>query len=204
MEGLPIYRMKIDESDDSEFAVDFIALVDRPAIERDFMAFNQRMKFSVDEDRRIVTGALMVANQPIYRRTKDKGEFYVVFEKEEVFKMAQKFMKNGYHMNVNLMHDADRKVEDAFVFESWVVDKERGVQPMKGFEDVEDGSWFVSMKIMNDKVWSDVKSGVFKGFSLEGFFNMERVEETEAEQTLRELSTVLSEQEIELLKTFLS
>ena len=36
------------------------------------------------------------------------------------------------------------------------------------FADVPDGTWIVSAKIENDKVWELVKSGVLRGFSIEG------------------------------------
>ena len=43
--------------------------------------------------------------------------------------------------------------------------------PPMGFEEVADGSWFVSYLIDNEDVWSKVKSGEFKGFSVEGVFD---------------------------------
>jgi hypothetical protein len=45
---------------------------------------------------------------------------------------------------------------------------------MKGFEYAPDGSAFASYSIDNDEVWGKVKSGEFKGFSVEGLFNYKK------------------------------
>jgi hypothetical protein len=68
------------------------------------------------------------------------------------------------------MHDT--KVEGVYLFESFITDKQRGVQAPKGFPKVADGSWFGSYKIENDQVWRSVLDGTFKGFSIEGYFDM--------------------------------
>ena len=123
-----------------------------------------------DEDERIITGALMLADTPIYRND-GNGEYYVVFGKDTIKKIAQKYFKKGYQNNVNLMHDSGQVMDGVTMFESWIVDEKRGVKPMKGFEDVKDGSWFGSFKVENEEVWNMIKDGKVKGFSVEGIFN---------------------------------
>ena len=173
---LPIYRLEIMEDEESNIEVDFVALVDRPAIERSFLAFAEqtkldRIKFEIqDEEERIISGPLMLADTPIYRYD-SSGEYYVVFTADTIKKIAQKYFKKGYQSNVNLMHDNGQVVDGVTMFESWIVDEKRGIKPMKGFEDVKDGSWFGSFKVENDDVWELVKDGKVKGFSVEGIFN---------------------------------
>lgn len=189
--NLPIYRMLIDESQDSDLEVNYVSLVEDPAIQRDFMAFSEQkpFKFETDEARRIVTGPAMLANIPIYRRDKKGNEFYVVFDADTIEKIAVKFFQKGYQRNINLMHEQDTDVEGGVIFESWIVDSERGILPMKGYEDAENGSWFVSMKIENEEVWDQVMKGEFKGFSVEGIFTMKSIDETE-EEMMRELESL--------------
>lgn len=271
MEKLPIYRLDIVEDLDSNVEVDFVALVDRPAIEKAFLAFQdsysdypdsvknnaksvldwteengwgscgtdvgkqranqlakgepisfetikrmysylsrhaadldsskgyedgcgklmydawggktalswaeakiksiERQSFAIqDEEERIITGPLMLADTPIYRND-GNGEYYVVFTKDTIKKIAQKYFKKGYQNNVNLQHDSGQVKDGITMFESWIVDEKRGIKPMKGFEDVNDGSWFGSFKVENDDVWQMVKDGKVKGFSVEGIFN---------------------------------
>ena len=172
---LPIYQLEISEDLNDDVEVDFVALVDRPAIERDFLKFNEdKAKFVIQsEDRRIVSGALMLADTPIYRNDQN-GEYYVTFTKDTIEKIAQKFFKKGYQSNVNLMHDEALAVEGVTMYESFIVDSSRGVMAMKGFEDAPEGSWFGSFKVENESVWNKIKSGEFKGFSVEGIFNYKK------------------------------
>jgi hypothetical protein len=130
-----------------------------------------KQSFSIqDEEERIITGALMLADTPIYRND-GNGEYYVVFSKDTIKKIAQKYFKKGYQNNVNLMHDSGQVMDGVTMFESWIVDEKRGVKPMKGFEDVKEGSWFGSFKVENEEVWNMIKDGKVKGFSVEGIFN---------------------------------
>ncbi len=172
---LPIYQLEISDDLNDGAEVDFVALVDRPAIERNFLKFKEaRSNFAIQsEERRIVSGALMLADTPIYRNDTN-GEYYVTFTPGTIEKIAQKFFKKGYQSNVNLMHDGNQEVEGVTMFESWIKDSSRGVAPMKGFEDAPEGSWFGSFKVENEDVWTRVKSGEFKGFSVEGVFNYKK------------------------------
>jgi hypothetical protein len=170
---IPIYKLEINPNIDNEMEVDYVALVDRPAIEKSFLAFNEnqeRISFAIQsEDERIITGALMLADKPIYRND-ENGEYYVVFTKDTIKQIAQKFFAKGYQSNVNLMHDSGQKLDGLTMFESWITDEKRGIRAMKGFDDVPDGSWFGSFKVNNDEVWQMIKDGKVKGFSVEGLF----------------------------------
>ena len=45
---------------------------------------------------------------------------------------------------------------------------------MAGFEDLPDGTWFISAKVNNDAIWSKIKAGEVRGFSVEGNFSLIR------------------------------
>ena len=151
------------------------------------------LKFAIqDEEQRIVTGPLMIADLPIYRRDED-GEYYVMFSAEEIKKIVQRFFKKGYQAKVNIEHS--KPVEDVFMFESYIVDREKGVMPPKGFEDIPDGSWFGSYKVDNDVIWDEVKAGTFKGFSIEGMFKYQKTQQTitEEEVMMGKIINILSQ-----------
>lgn len=136
----------------------------------------ERNAFAIqDEDEQIITGALMLADTPIYRNDQN-GEYYVVFTKETIKQIAQKFFAKGYQSNVNLMHDSGMKLEGLTMFESWITDSKRGVKAMGGFEDVPDGSWFGSFKVNNPEVWKMIKEGKVSGFSVEGLFSYRKAD----------------------------
>lgn len=175
---LPIYRFVV--SDDDETGVDAIALVDDPAIELNWQAFNSqredRYKFSADSEKRIISGPLMVADLPIYRKDKDDKEYYGVFTAEDIYNVVKKFFRNNRTSEVNMMHNPAMMVDNVYMIESFIIDSKRGVNPPTGYT-LTDGSWFGSFKVDNEEVWNDfIKTGKFRGFSVEGLFNTERVD----------------------------
>ncbi len=172
---LPIYKLIIDEND--ELGVDYVALVDKPAIEKTWMAFNQgvRYEFVGNPDQRLISGALMVADLPIYRRDQ-QGEYYVVFDADQIKKISHRYHKKGFGANVNMMHDENRVVDNVFMVEDFLIDKTRGNKTPEGYPTLTEGSWFGTFKVDNSEVWNDfVKTGVFKGFSVEGAFAHRKV-----------------------------
>ena len=171
---LKIYRAEINPETDSDFEVNFIGLVDKPAIERNFQAFKahqQQAGFALNEDKKIISGPAMIADMPIYRKDDNLGEYYVVFDKAAIRCIVEKFARKGYMTNFNLFHDEKMQVSDITIFNSFISDMELGVPALKGFEDISDGSWFISAKVNNDAVWEHVKAGKIKGFSVEGLFS---------------------------------
>ena len=179
MNKLPVFKLRIKKDDSSAQAVEYVALVDNPAIEMDWMAFNKQYKFHEDKERRMIMGALMVADMPIYRSGPlpgtDQGDgYYVVFDKETIYDIVQKFFRNGYASNFNIMHDNNQRLEGVYIIESMMVDTSRGVVAPKHFDGISDGSWIVTAKIDNEQVWNEyIKTGKLKGFSVEGIFSPE-------------------------------
>jgi len=189
-----IYELVINE--ESETGVDYIALVDSPAIESEWMAFGkQEVKhhFKVqNEDKRIISGYLMKADFPILRVDENNEKFHVIFRANTIFDIALKFMQNGYNSNTNLEHDKAQIADGVFLFESIIIDKDRGVSPPKGFEDAPQGSWFGSMYVKNDEIWKQIKDGTFKGFSVEGAFLQSQPKEVE-EYIIQEIKDLIKD-----------
>lgn len=188
---LPVYELKIDEKIQDQAEVSFIALVDSPAIKRDFLAFAEAVKFDMNEEQHIITGPLMVPDQLIYRKSEKFGEHYVKFSADTIRQIAIKFSKKGYHNQVNIMHEADMQVEGLTMFESFISDKTRGTKCVEAFNDLPDGTWFGSFYVENPKVWDAIKAGAVKGFSVEGMFDYEKPMSAD-EQKLSELRKILS------------
>lgn len=164
--GLPCYSLNIDDSENTGCFK--ISLVDFPAVETSFLCFNtepEKFNFKVtDDEKHIVTGIALRCNVPIYRVSPDGTEYYVLFTKDTVEHIMQKFAKDNNGFNISLQHELD--VKDCYVVESYLINKERGIVPQE-FSDIEDGSWVVSVKIENPKVWEYIKEGNCSGFSIE-------------------------------------
>jgi hypothetical protein len=235
---LPIYDLIINEDESNDAEVSFVALVDSPAIKKDFIAFNEQfidpnkgeqkdeflprcisyvinegketeqavaicnslweehfkkpLAFAVQsESEHIITGALMIPQQLIYRNSEQFGEHYVKFSVDTIKQIAIKFSKKGYQKNVNIMHEADMQVDGVTMFESFISDSKRGIKPMEAFKDLPDGTWFGSFYVENPKVWEMIKSGGVKGFSVEGMFDYEEPL-SEDQKQLAELREILN------------
>ena len=167
--GLPVYKAKINSEDEGMFC---ISLVEDPATESNFLAFDKDkkfLKFAVENDeKRIVRGLIMGANQLIYRRTSNGFEYYIEYDADTIRIMAEKYLKMGFQNNVDTQHNGNL-VEGVNMVQFFIKDVENGINP-KGFEDYNDGSLFAEFKVNNDDIWKEIKEGTFKGFSLAGIF----------------------------------
>lgn len=182
--GLPLINLDII---DDLSGVEIISLVDRPAVEREFIAFQkEEVKLSVDEEKHIVTGVALIPNQKIYRKNEKGEEYYIQMSKEAIERIAEKFFADHNTTNVNLQHEYD--VDGCVYFESYLTNKERGIYP-NDLGDLPEGTWCVSCKVNNPEVWELVKQGVLRGFSIEGNLNI--VEEKEID-SLEELIDYLN------------
>lgn len=170
--ALPLYQLQISEDEKSDLQVDYVALVDEPAIGKMFLAFNKQESIlnfaSVNDEERIIVGAAMIPDMPIYRRDDKLGEYNVVFTKETVKCIAEKFYLKNFHQNANIMHDASQQKDGVVFFMSFIRNTAKGMIGLAG--DYPEGTWFLGAKVNNDEVWGDVKSGKIKGFSVEGLF----------------------------------
>ena len=164
----------IDINDEDETGLDAISLVQHPAIEVDFLCFNEDAKkidFSADEDKHILTAVALRADHPIYRRNGDY-EYWVVFTKDVIRKLVTKYAKNNLFNSVNIEHNDYSFVKSAYMIESYIVDKARGIVPNE-FKDIEDGSWIVSYYIDDESLWNVLKNtDALNGLSVQGLFKL--------------------------------
>lgn len=171
--GIPVFNALIT---DAETGMYKISLVDDPAVMSNFLAFDNARKCLMykveDEDKRLVRGVVMRADFPIYRYDRHFGEYYIIYKAEQIRIMAEKYLAESRQNNVNLMHEDDTDVEGVQMVQYFIKNTAEGVAP-SGFEDIADGSLFAEFHIVNDEVWDAIKEGTYKGFSLEGIFDLQ-------------------------------
>ena len=166
--------------DDQEITgIEAISVVENPAIEEDFIALkNEEIKLAeVSGEKRILLGALLIPNKPIYRRKGD-DEYYIYFSKDTVEKASQLYLQNGNQNKATLEHQ--HSINGLTLVESWIVEDEvKDKSRMYGLN-VPVGTWMGAVKVNNEEIWEQfVKTGKVKGFSIEGYFadKMERPKE---------------------------
>jgi hypothetical protein len=180
--------------------IDAISLVEHPAIEEDFIALNsQRVEFATQsEEKRILMGAALVPNKPIYR-VDGENEFYVYFSEGTIRKASELFFQKAKQNNATLEHEVG--INGLTVVESWIIEDETHDKSRKYGFDLPVGTWMVSMKVNNPEIWDGwVKTGKVKGFSIEGYFvdrmnfsnqELEKIEEQEAALLLSQIVGII-------------
>lgn len=126
--------------------------------------------FAQLDEKQVLVGPLMTPNKLIKRRDEEGEEYFVYFTEETIKKLAYKSMKDKIIDRVNLEHNNDDRV-NAYMVETWIVEDPKkdkannyGYTPKKG-------QWFAAYKVDDKAVWDEyIKSGLVKGFSVEGMF----------------------------------
>jgi hypothetical protein len=164
-----IVELILDEEQE-ESGIEAISIVESPAIESDFVALKtEEIKLAeIDKEKRILLGALLIPNKPIYRKGSE-GDYYIFFSKDTISKASQMYLRNGYQNNSTLEHEKDLK--GLTLVESWIVVDELQDKSRKYGLNVPVGTWMGAVKVNNDEIWTEyVKTNKVKGFSIEGYF----------------------------------
>lgn len=175
MKKLKKYSVVADSSD-----VYAISLVEEPAIEIDYVAFDKdketkpNLKFIEDKqnDKFMILGPALVPDKNIYRNY-DGNEFYVSFSAECIEKLSYKFMKTCYGDGC-FTKDHESFAQGCSLAESWIKTSENDKSVDYGF-DCPIGTWFVAAKIDSIELWDSIKKGERKGFSIESWVDLEEI-----------------------------
>jgi hypothetical protein len=199
---MKIIELILDENEELN-GIEAISIVESPAIEEDFVALkSDEIKLAeVSKERRVLMGALLIPNKPIYRRN-GEDEYYIYFSKDTVLKASQMYLMKGNQNNSTLEHQYS--LSGLSLVESWIVEDEVHDKSRKYGMEVPVGTWMGTVKVNNEQVWEEfVKTGKVKGFSIEGYFadKMERpkeslkeelTEEKQAEELLSKIKNILT------------
>jgi hypothetical protein len=164
-----IVELILDE-DQLAHGIDAISIVSAPAIESNFIALKKHnIQFAtLDADKRILMGPALIPDKPIYRN-QDGEEFYCYFSQNTVRRASELYLTRGNQNNATLEHEFN--IHGLSLVETWI--KEDMVNDKSALYGLNDpvGTWMVTMKVANDQIWNEyVKTGLVKGFSIEGFF----------------------------------
>lgn len=172
--GLPLYRVALAQEGDGVLRV---SLVDDPAVCSNFDVFSKArdrkpVLYAIqDSEKRLVRGVVLRADFPIFRKdSADDPGYYVTFGKEEIRRIAERYLADGRQNAVDTDHDG-KEVEGVRMVQYFLKDSAAGIAP-EGFDDIADGSLFAEYHVTNDAVWEEIKAGTFKGFSVEIFYTL--------------------------------
>ena len=169
--NIPTLRATFDPTNPLE-GMFVVSLVECPAIGSLFFPFGEeKINLSIlDAPQHKVIGCVLRADYPILR-IDGEGKYYnLVFDKETIYELTQHFVKYNNTGNVSVLHNG-KPVGGVELTQLFIKDKSKGIDPV-GFEEVSDGSLFAEYKILNEEVWKGICNGVYRGFSIEGVFEL--------------------------------
>jgi hypothetical protein len=193
-----IYELVIeDENIDEVFA---ISLVEEPAIESNFIFFDkEKVQFAaLSDDKRLVMGPILIPDKKILRVDGEGKPYHVFFKPETIKKLSEMYLKKKYTDSSTLEHD--KKINGVTLVESWIKESVTKDKSALYNLNVPVGTWMGTFKIDNDEIWNDyVKTGEVKGFSIEGLFGHNLVQQAKIEFEADTVLTDLEEQEAILI-----
>ena len=169
--NLPLYEALINDLEDGIFAV---SLVSTPATESNWQCFSkEEQMYSIEnEEEHIITGVIMLANTPIFRRDDSGYEYNIVYKPETIKLMSEKMLKDMAHNQIDIEHQGNILPPGTVnLVEIYIKDSEKGISP-NFLKDIPDGSLIGSYKIHDDVLWNMCKEGTLHGFSLAGWFDV--------------------------------
>jgi hypothetical protein len=187
---MTLIELIIDETMELS-GIDAISIVENPAIEENWIALkNEQPKeyhfAEVDKEKKIIMGAMLVPDKPIYRRDEDNGEYYIYFSQDTIRKCMELFFQNGNQGNATFEHQ--EAITGLTMVESWIVeDTEKDKSNLYNLN-VPVGTWMGTIKVENEVIWNEfIKTKKVKGFSIEGYFAdkaklpLSKIDDTDAE-----------------------
>jgi len=193
-----IYELVIeDENIDEVFAV---SLVSEPAIESNFIFFDkENVQFAaLNDEKRLVMGAILIPNKQILRIDGEGKPYHVFFKPETIKKLSEMYLKKKYTDKSTLEHN--EKINGVTLVESWIKESITKDKSALYNLNVPVGTWMGTFKIDNDEIWNDyVKTGEVKGFSIEGLFGHNLVQQAKIEFEADTILSDLEEQEAVLI-----
>ena len=150
-----------------------VSIVDKAANKRSFLLMKSDQQPNVEADVKLLKRdeAQQIVYGVVYEPdvVDAHGDF---MDAEEIEKAAHVFLKE--FRNVDKQHDFTSKVGE--VIESYIAPADFEL----GGQTVTKGTWMMAVKVVDD-VWQSIQKGEYTGFSLAGYGNVEKAQETPQE-----------------------
>jgi hypothetical protein len=160
---LPLYDITLEDFEQGMYK---ISLVDKPAIEENFIYFNKTevIEMFANDEKKEVIGPIMIPNKEILRFSPENGYYYVRFTEETIREIMYNYSKKGLFNEFGIHHEYDP--QDVVLLEVWMKESDNDKSKDYGY-DLPNGTVFVKTKIESDELFNAIKSGEVNGFSIE-------------------------------------
>lgn len=160
---LPLYDITLEDFAQGMYK---ISLVDKPAIEENFIYFNKTevVEMFANDEKQEVVGPIMIPNKEILRFSPENGYYYVRFTEETIREIMYNYSKKGLFNEFGIHHEYD--TQDVVMLEVWMKESDNDKSKDYGY-DLPNGTVFVKAKIESSELFSAIKNGEVNGFSIE-------------------------------------
>lgn len=167
-----------------------MSIVEKPAIEVDYIKMSEEkenndisVKLS-DDEKQIIYGPALIPDKWIYRNKealKSNEDGFVSYDKSTVEEIAHYYTSN--QLGVTLEHNS--VTEELKMVESYIQRTDNNEF------NVPEGTWMLSYKVNSPELWDEIKSGKYKGFSIEGRFDTQLLPDVELSNNMDEFEQLL-------------
>jgi predicted glutamine amidotransferase len=160
---LPLYDITLEDFEQGMYK---ISLVDKPAIEENFIYFNKTevVEMFANDEKQEVVGPIMIPNKEILRFSPENGYYYVRFTEETIRDIMYNYSKKGLFNEFGIHHEYD--TDEVVMLEVWMKESDNDKSKDYGY-DLPNGTVFVKAKIESNELFSAIKNGEVNGFSIE-------------------------------------
>ena len=179
-------KIKLKLNKNKKSGLQAISLVSKPAFQSNFYLLssdedNQQIFHFSDNEKQIVTGVLMIPNKLVYRNAdsmEDGEDGYIYFSEDCIQDTLLTFLSSDNVNKITLEHCEGVESNKIQLYELWLIENpEMDKSKVLGFNDLPKGSLMCSLKINDLDLWNEVKSGKYKGFSIEALYDFDQVTE---------------------------
>ena len=131
-------------------------------------------------------GPILIPDKKILRIDGAGVPYYVFFKPETIKRLSEMYLQKKYTDKATIEHK--NKVNGVSLVESWVVESRTKDKSAVYGLSVPVGTWMGTFKVDNDDIWENyVKTGDVRGFSIEGLFGHNLVEQSATDTYLSDL-----------------
>lgn len=123
-----------------------------------------------------IQGPVLIPGKKILRGPNAKVDdyHYVVFSRETIIVIREKFHQEKKENNLNIEHNGIL-LKDIYLTKSFILDDTNIKLIVGEFKDLPIGTWIIEYRIENENVWKMIQDKIINGFSIEGTFNYEEI-----------------------------
>lgn len=160
---LPLYDITLEDFEQGMYK---ISLVDKPAIEENFIYFSKTevVEMFANDEKQEVVGPIMIPNKEILRFSPENGYYYVRFTEETIRDIMYNYSKKGLFNEFGIHHEYD--TQDVVMLEVWMKESDNDKSKDYGYN-LPNGTVFVKAKIESSELFNAIKNGEVNGFSIE-------------------------------------